>query len=89
MCKPPSSTILKKVIGNSLVQYTQNMAQVLIPTNRLLKNIVIFEWDKSCQNSLGIAKQIISSDKVLIHYNKKNVHLNWSAMDQCAYNATM
>lgn len=70
--EPKTTTQIKAFVG--LVGYYSkffpNMAQVLAPVYRLLQKDNSFEWTEDCANAFKLAKEVISSDRVLTHYDR-------------------
>lgn len=60
-------------VNKSLINYygkfIPNAATILAPLNELLRKDVKWKWDQRCQESFERAKQALTSNKVLMHYD--------------------
>lgn len=72
---PAPTTVTQIKAFVSLVGYYSkfipNMAQVLAPIYALLRKNSEFVWNEHCENAFRVVKNIIASEKVLIHYDQK------------------
>lgn len=64
-------TELKSFLGiiNYYAKFIQNYASKAYPLYKLLKKNEKFIWNKNCDNAFKNIKRIITSHKVLVHYN--------------------
>ncbi|XP_031334049.1 uncharacterized protein K02A2.6-like [Photinus pyralis] len=71
--RPENVTQLKAFIGmvNYYGRFIKNLANILKPLYELLRKDEKFRWNKSCEEAMEKAKDAISSDNVLIHFNPK------------------
>ena len=83
--KPTNKTELKAFLGmlNYYRRFLPNLSAKLAPLYKLTEKNQTWYWDEQCESVFEDAKQLLSSDKVLIHYQaKKNVYLR---VDASAY----
>lgn len=71
--KPTNPTEVKAFVGlvNYYSRFFPNLAQVLFPIYQLLKSTEKFEWTEDCSKSFKLVKEIIASEKVLVHFDQK------------------
>lgn len=50
-------------------KFIPNAATILAPLNRLLRKDAPWEWTQQCQQSFDLAKETLTSSKVLVHYD--------------------
>jgi len=50
-------------------KFLPNLASVLGPVNKLLRNDVPWEWGKDQQSAFHKVKKLLASDRVLVHYD--------------------
>lgn len=69
--QPKTQTQVKAFIGlvNYYAKFIPNLAKLLAPIYALLKKENKFIWSKECENAFELVKSVISSDKVLAHYD--------------------
>lgn len=69
---PSTVTQVKAFVGliGYYSRFFPNMAQILAPVYSLTKDGK-FEWNEQCQAAFDLAKKIISSEKVLVHFDSK------------------
>ena len=62
---------LRSFLGviNYYGKFIPNAATILAPLNQLLCKDVKWKWDQRCQKSFKQAKQTLTLNKVLMHYN--------------------
>ena len=84
---PPPQNVaqLRSFLGllNYYGKFIPNLATILHPLNDLLKADRKWEWTQDCSKAFTLAKEQLSSDKVLTHYDPK-MPLNL-ATDASAY----
>lgn len=70
---PENVTQLRSFLGlvNYYSKFLENLATVLRPLHRLLEKDVVWDWSENCQRSFEKVKDMVSSDKVLTHYDPK------------------
>ena len=70
---PNNATELRSFLGllNYYVKFIPNLSSVISPLNRLLCKDQCWEWTKACKESFQQAKELLSSQRVLAHYNPK------------------
>ena len=68
---PENITELRSFLGliNYYGKFIPNAATILAPLNELLSKDAKWKWDQRCQKSFEQAKQTLTSNKVLMHYN--------------------
>lgn len=71
--RPENVSQLRSFLGlvNYYAKFLPNIATVLHPLNSLLQVKTEWRWTKSCEQAFMAAKQLITSEKVLTHYNPK------------------
>uniref|UniRef100_A0A914CIN6 RNA-directed DNA polymerase n=1 Tax=Acrobeloides nanus TaxID=290746 RepID=A0A914CIN6_9BILA len=74
--KMPAPTNVKEVrsflgLINYYGSYVHAMTDLRAPLDRLLHEDVKFEWDENCQEAFEKAKNILTSDLMLTHYNPR------------------
>ncbi|XP_060782844.1 uncharacterized protein K02A2.6 [Neoarius graeffei] len=69
--KPTNVSQLRSLLGlvNYYHKFLLNLATVLHPLNNLLQTKVTWKWTKSCDMAFKSVKELITSDRVLTHYN--------------------
>ena len=62
---------LRSFLGlvNYYGKFIQNAATILAPLNSLLRKDTPWEWTQECQQSFKLAKETLTSSKVLVHYD--------------------
>lgn len=68
---PTNVTELRSFLGllNYYAKFIPNLSSVIFPLNRLLGKTVSRNWTAQCQAAFQEAKNLLSSDKVLVHYD--------------------
>ena len=71
MKEPRNRTELRRILGSMLFlkDFIPNMSTVLAPLYALLREANLFEFDTNCQRAFQNAKEILSSEPVLRHYD--------------------
>jgi hypothetical protein len=69
--EPKDVSELRTFLGmvNYYGAYLPDLATILSPLNRLLRNDVPWKWTKECQKSFESVKCSLTSDRVLTHYD--------------------
>ncbi|XP_077870287.1 uncharacterized protein LOC144363558 [Saccoglossus kowalevskii] len=69
--KPENVTQVRAFLGliNYYHRFLPDLATVLHPLNRLLEKKHELQWTEKCDNAFTKAKRLITSDKVLAHYD--------------------
>lgn len=69
--RPENVGQLRSFLGlvNYYAKFLPNIATVLHPLNSLLQLKSVWKWTAACEQAFIAAKQLITSEKVLIHYN--------------------
>lgn len=69
--KPTNVPQLRSFLGlvNYYHKFLPNLATVLHPLNTLLQTKVTWKWTNSCDMAFKSAKELITSERVLTHYN--------------------
>jgi hypothetical protein len=69
--EPKDVSELRTFLGmvNYYGAYLPDLATILSPLNRLLRNDVPWKWTKECQKSFESVKSSLTSDRVLTHYD--------------------
>ncbi|XP_062405896.1 uncharacterized protein K02A2.6-like [Sardina pilchardus] len=68
---PQNVTQLRSFLGlvNYYRKFLPNLSAVLHPMNCLLQSGTKWHWSKDCENAFKQAKQLVTSDNVLTHYD--------------------
>lgn len=85
MPEPTNVSEVRAFIGslNFYRMFVKNMSTILAPLYELLKKNSSFVWSEECKQAFRSVKQILSSDKVLCHYdNSRPVKLICDASDK-------
>ena len=71
--EPENEQQLMSFLGllNYYAKFISNLATVIHPLNRFLRQDVRWEWTKECAKAFQQAKQSLVSSKVLAHYDAK------------------
>ncbi|XP_028656990.1 uncharacterized protein K02A2.6-like [Erpetoichthys calabaricus] len=71
--QPENVTQLRSFLGliNYYHRFLPNLSTVLHPLNCLLRKGNKWEWSQDCEQAFNTAKQLITSDEVLTHFNPK------------------
>ena len=69
--EPQNVTQLRSFLGllNYYGKFILNLATLIHPLNRLLCKDVRWKWDSECAQAFAEAKQVLTSSKVLVHYD--------------------
>lgn len=73
--KPPTNRKeLQSIMGmiNYLRSFIPNLSEIIEPWRLLLKKDVIFDWNKNCENSFVIIKEILCKLPTLHAFDKQN-----------------
>ena len=64
---------LRSFLGllNYYVKFIPNLSTLIYPLNRLLGQRISWRWTKACQKAFQSAKDALTSNKVLAHYDPK------------------
>lgn len=70
---PSTATQSKAFVGlvGYYARFIPNMAQILSPVYKLLQQDTKFIWNDDCERSFKQVKDIIASEKVLVHFNHR------------------
>ena len=62
---------LRTLIGlvNYYAKFLPNLSQILMPWYELLSKEKEFKWTDQCEKALGIVKKLMTSDRLLVHYD--------------------
>jgi hypothetical protein len=68
---PENSTQLRAFLGmvNYHRKFIPNLSIILHPLNQLLQKNQPWEWTSTCQHAFDTAKNVLSSSKVLVHFD--------------------
>ena len=69
--EPQNVTQLKSFLGllNYYGKFIPNLATLIHPLNHLLREDVKWKWTAECAKAFAEAKQVLTSSKVLVHYD--------------------
>ena len=69
--KPRDVTELKSFLGmlNYYAKFTPNLSMHMAPLYVLLKKGCVWFWSDQCEKAFSMAKQLLVSSEVLVHYN--------------------
>ena len=70
---PTSVHELRVLLGivNYYAKFVPNMSTLLAPWYKLLQKDCDFKWDEPCEKTLSNVKNILVSDRVLVHYDPR------------------
>ena len=70
---PQNQQQLRSFLGllNYYAKFIPNLSTILHPLHRLLYEKVKWYWDIACTKAFKLAKEALSSSRVLVHYNPK------------------
>lgn len=69
--EPQNVVQLRSFLGllNYYGKFIPNLATPIHPLNQLLHEDVTWKWDSECAQAFAMAKQVLTSSKVLVHYD--------------------
>lgn len=70
MRAPKSVDQVRQFLGMATFysSFVPNLAEITANMRKLLRKGIKFNWDKECENEFNALKEILASDKVLIHF---------------------
>ena len=69
--KPENATQVRAFLGllNYHGKFIQNLSTIVHPLNQLLQKDKEFQWTAACDKSFRLAKESLTSSKLLVHFN--------------------
>jgi len=69
--RPTNQSQLRSAQGliNYYSRFLENLSTVMRPLNRLLEKFVKWKWTDECEKAWTTVKQMVASDRVLMHYD--------------------
>jgi hypothetical protein len=69
--RPTNQSQLRSFNGlvNYYAKFLPNLSTIMRPLNRLLEKGMQWVWSCECEEAFGRVKQLVASDKVLVHYD--------------------